>query len=1594
MSSDFDLSPSNNSGFIFNPNGYLSEPSEAPPLDISLNYIRQNYEILGLSAADVENVTVTAQHETDGTTYLYLQQQINGLAVENSTLNIAITENGQILSIGNRFGRGVESLNNATPTVNAQQAVQTAASQWGLVLEGELAIAENSDSDSTPNEIIFAGGNISKSNIPAKLVYDIQDNGEIRLVWNVTLDSTQSSSDWGEINIDAQTGEVLREHRYAAHANAPDANYNVVRLPDLGPIESPPALISNPHRANPAASPYGWHDTDEQPGAEYTITRGNNVYAYEDKDGDDRPGYSPNGGPTLNFNFPFNPSLGADSADNLNAVITNTFYWTNIAHDIFYRYGFTEAAGNFQFNNYGKGGEGGDGVVAEVLDAFDKGTRNNANFATPTDGTAPRMQMYASDPPSGGQLRSTDLDSEILLHEYAHGVTNRLTGGPNNDIALEHLQSAGMGEGWGDFFAFALTRKPTNNRNIPYTLGSYAFSPNGVRSRPYNFSLTVQGFNVQPETHSYGDINNYLTTDPEKQNPHRIGEVWAATLIDLYWNFVDPNQDGVNDSFGDIYTGNEGNNKAIQLVMDGLKLQPANPTFLQARDAILLADRNRYGGANQKLIWETFARRGMGSSAQDGGNANSLQVTEAVDLPANLTPPSSTGTLVFTKDSYTVVEGSEGVNNATVIKVARIGGTSGVASVNVGVVEGGTATGGSSSPADYNNTQFPIKIEFADGEGGEKEVSIPILGDTTFEPNETINLQLGRAIGANLGSRLSTTLFLENDDSPAAGTLEFAAANSSGAEGSSGSAVDTVVATIKRTNGTEGQVSVKVQLQTYSGSDAQEATAGSDYTNNLPITVTFASGETEKEVKIPIVGDIIPESNEFISLKLVEPTGGATLGNLSSTAYTITNDDNPPAPGTFEFASVVNSGVEGNSGNPQDTVVAKVQRTGGSDGTATVDVVLDTNFTDATEGEDFTNPLPITLTFNPGETQKDVVIPIVADTDFEPDDFVSLVLKNPTGGAIISEEKFYTDYTIENDDADPTANTGVIEFTEIFSEGEEGDGGSTDTVVAKLKRTGASEGVVTVDVLFDSDFSDVTPNEDFINNLPITITFEDGDTAEKEVVIPIVGDTVSEEDEFLGLLLDNPTGGATIGENFYADYGIINDDGSPGILEFTSTVFSDPEGNSNTTSRVVAEVQRTGGTAGEVSVQVLYDDFLAGESDTAVPGNDFTNNLPITITFADGDTAIKKVEIPIAGDTLFEEDEFLDLQLASPTGGAELGEELFTSYAIENDDREFVPPPINAPLNPLTPPTLPDSPSENNNSGTDSPGSGSSGSESPNTVVPGIVFPTPTPNSGTVPIAGTNEDDVIFGTDAAEAIAGLGGNDFLYGRESNDNLSGDEGNDLLHGNQGNDFLNGGSSDDWIHAGQGNDAILGDQGNDVLFGDLGNDLIFGGNDNDFLNGNQGDDSLDGGAGMDTLHGGQGNDILIGSSGNDFLYGDKGDDTVVGVDTRSATPGQGEIDFLTGGEGSDLFVLGDSTRVYYDGDSNGGYAILTDFNAAQDRIQLKGSAANYLLFSYVDEGSNLPRTDIYLDKPGTETDELIGVVQGVSDLSLQGNYFNFV
>ena len=95
----------------------------------------------------------------------------------------------------------------------------------------------------------------------------------------------------------------------------------------------------------------------------------------------------------------------------------------------------------------------------------------------------------------------------------------------------------------------------------------------------------------------------YTFSPQEAVEVHHQGEVWCVTLTEARANLIRK------------YGFAAGRQLILQLVTDGLKLSPPNPTFLQARDAILQADLVDTGGANQNELWAAFAKRGMGLNA-------------------------------------------------------------------------------------------------------------------------------------------------------------------------------------------------------------------------------------------------------------------------------------------------------------------------------------------------------------------------------------------------------------------------------------------------------------------------------------------------------------------------------------------------------------------------------------------------------------------------------------------------------------------------------------------------------------------------------------------------------------------------------------------------------------------------------------------------------------------------------------------------------------------------------------------------------------------------------------------------------------------
>ncbi|MCZ4317886.1 T9SS-dependent M36 family metallopeptidase [Aequorivita viscosa] len=750
-------------------------------------YLQQNRSQHSLQPQDITDVSIVSQSFSKSlqADNIYVEQRYQGIKVYNSTSPFVIKD-GAVYSAKISFTENISAkVNSTTPSISAVSAIGKAATALGLQSPTNLNLIETTSDHS----YIFSNGSISLENIPVELVYQkMEDTGALKLAWDLSI-SLLDASHYYSVRIDAMTGALLETMDWVVSCNFGDeahshastksileatksdafmpiatlanATYRVFPLPQLGPHDGSDQLINDPSDA--AASPFGWHDIDGVAGEEFTYTRGNNVIAQEDKNGNNGSGARAEGGPTLTFDFPFN--LPQDPNGFTDGSITNLFYMNNMMHDVMYHYGFDEASGNFQVKNYTGAPGQGDYVFA---DAQDGSGMNNANFGTPPDGSAPRMQMYLwtapgtvlgtfltvnngplsgqyyamdsnfappltttpitadlvvveddnsgpstdandgcdnitngsditgkiavirrgecnftvkvlnaqnegaiaviivndtpTDPISmggnGAQItipavmiyksdgeaiiasllngdtinatlvddgsgtdnfrRDGDLDNGIVAHEYGHGVSNRLTGGRLSAGCLQNQEQ--MGEGWSDYLGFILTMKPGDTRFDARGTGTYALGQGiagaGLRTNPYSSDFAVNDF-------TYNDIKTQSV-------PHGVGSVWATMLWDLTWDLID--EHGFD---ADLYNGTGGNNISMQLVLDGMKLQPCSPGFIDGRDAILEADLIANGGANRCIIWRAFAKRGLGLSAVQGSSNSRSDGTEAFDVPVD-----------------------------------------------------------------------------------------------------------------------------------------------------------------------------------------------------------------------------------------------------------------------------------------------------------------------------------------------------------------------------------------------------------------------------------------------------------------------------------------------------------------------------------------------------------------------------------------------------------------------------------------------------------------------------------------------------------------------------------------------------------------------------------------------------------------------------------------------------------------------------------------------------------------------------------------------------------------------------------------------
>jgi fungalysin metallopeptidase (M36)/pre-peptidase/fungalysin/thermolysin propeptide len=547
----------------------LTAPSALNPAEIGKTFLKSQ-PMFFLNASDIDGLRVASEDSSGNATFLAFNQTINGIDVFNAQIKFTLSKTGEVIMVST--GDVVPGLDiSITPGLSAAEAVEAAFRSINSPVSG-----------------------ITKA--PELVVFPMTASSAT-LAYRIFIEVDSES--WYEILVDANSGGLLFRHNLYKFAQAgvwtespAVGNRRLIAFPD-------------PSQVNPA----GWIP------AGGTVTTGNNVDAYLDATGDGLPDNTtiPNmqNGRAFSasqvFDFPFGDGTSQQDPRLFQpAAVTNLFYHVNVAHDYYYGLGFNEAAGNFQTDNFGKGGTANDGVRAQSQSG---GFTDNASFASTPDGVSPRMRMglFTRNTNVTTDDLDSDYDGHAVMHEYGHGVSDRLVGARNSTTCLLDIQSGAMSEGWSDYFAISFYNNPV--------YGSYVSRNSTIGSRRQSY----EGY-----TFTYEDLGN----GSHGYEGHDDGEIWAATLWDLRKSL--------------------GAGTTDRLVINGLKSTPCYPSMTDARDAILAADMATNAGANRTAIWTVFARHGMGYSAVgiDGSIITGTRYDAAYDIP----PAQSTTNPKITSD--------------------------------------------------------------------------------------------------------------------------------------------------------------------------------------------------------------------------------------------------------------------------------------------------------------------------------------------------------------------------------------------------------------------------------------------------------------------------------------------------------------------------------------------------------------------------------------------------------------------------------------------------------------------------------------------------------------------------------------------------------------------------------------------------------------------------------------------------------------------------------------------------------------------------------------------------------------------------------
>ena len=570
--------------------GALSAPRQGSPLTIARSWLAANRGLFGISAADVAHLTVVRNHELPGigATVITFNQTFDGLTAGiGGVMTVAIDRQGRVASYSGDSVRSSKQVGHFG--LSSAQALSKVVKQ---LAPGTHFVPELTGTLQAGYQV-FSAGPFADVQRVKRIAFATPAGG--RAAYAVLLVKNIDDA-WVEV-VDAATGQPL----YLKSLVESSGGTIYPNYPGAPKGGKPVKVSFGPT----TESPGGYVDPTGLLGLDGITTIGNNADAVAAWTAPIAPADQENRPVSLtgDFNYKFpNSWMSSHGAvlsftPDSNAAVTNLFFHHNRIHDEYYKFGFTEDAGNFQLNNFGKGGQGGDPVLGSAQSGAIGGAppvslgRNNANMLTLPDGIPGLTSMYLWSPVEDafeGGHRDGDFDATIIQHEYSHGLSNRYVGGGGLG-SLGTGQSGAMGEGWGDFLAMNSLFRDGLSRSA--VVAAYV----GDRTRG------IRNYNYAKNPTNYGDYG-YDTGGPEV---HADGETWTATLWQLRTALL-----------GALH-GNqvEASNTVEHLVIDAMPLAPPTPTMLDMRDAIVKSAHLRYGGRYNRLVWSVFGSRGMGKSA-------------------------------------------------------------------------------------------------------------------------------------------------------------------------------------------------------------------------------------------------------------------------------------------------------------------------------------------------------------------------------------------------------------------------------------------------------------------------------------------------------------------------------------------------------------------------------------------------------------------------------------------------------------------------------------------------------------------------------------------------------------------------------------------------------------------------------------------------------------------------------------------------------------------------------------------------------------------------------------------------------------------